>query len=215
MAKKNSIDNATQDLTIDPGAGTDSFVQFDIGAVNKFRTGVDDTDGFYKISAGSALGTSDTFIMTDAGERTMPLNPAFLANLGAFVNNVTGDGTTYTIDYGAEIFDQGGNFNGTTTFTAPVDGRYMFASNTQLDDLTSSMDSLLTELVSSNRTFSGEGYANVVAVPEGRARHNWAILTDMDSGDTATCTITVSGGGLTADVGGGGVRTYFSGHLAT
>ena len=80
MATKNSIDNAVQDLTIDPGATGDSFIQFDINATGEFRIGVDDASGdAFVIAQGSALGTNDTFVMTAAGERTMPLQSAFLA----------------------------------------------------------------------------------------------------------------------------------------
>lgn len=42
MATKNSIGNKSQDLTLDPGASGDSFVQFDINGTGKFRVGVDD-----------------------------------------------------------------------------------------------------------------------------------------------------------------------------
>jgi len=83
MAKVNSIDNQSESLTIDPGASGDSFVQFDINATGEFRIGVDDTDDSFRVSQGSALGTNDTFIMTDAGEKTTPLQPAFLAYVGS------------------------------------------------------------------------------------------------------------------------------------
>lgn len=217
MAKKNSINNETEELTIDPGATGDSFVQFDIDGTEEFRIGVDDTDDSFRISQGSALGANDTFIMTAAGERRMPLNPAFEANTNGDVLNVTGDGTTYTNIYGTERFDQGGDFDGISTFTAPIDGRYCFATNTDVDNLTSAMDGYLTRLVTSNRIYIGVGYSNVVAVPEDKQLRGWAMLCDMDAADTATATIRVDGGGLTADIGGDNInpQTYISGFLAT
>ena len=44
MATKNSLNNKSQELTIDPGASGDSFLQFNINTTGEFRIGVDDTD---------------------------------------------------------------------------------------------------------------------------------------------------------------------------
>lgn len=217
MATKNSVNNATGDLTVDPGAAADSFVQFAIGASKDFRIGVDDTDDFYKIAEGNALGTNDTFIMTDDGERTMPLNPAFLGNLDNDILNATGDNLDVTILFDAEIFDQTGDFSIVTgLFTAPRTGRYFFARNTRLDGLTSAMDGYLMSLLTSNRTYIGVGYSSIVTVPEGTGRWHWSMLCDMDAGDTAASRIRASGGGRTADIIGDATdpQTYFSGYLA-
>lgn len=216
MAKKNSINNETQELTVDPGAGTDSFVQFDIGGVTKFRTGVDDTDGFYKISQGTSLGTNDTFVITDAGERTMPLNPAFQVYRNSDQFNVTGDGTVYTVPNNTENFDVGGNYNtGTFTFTAPVTGRYLLVIYTSGEDLNSSHSANLISIVTSNRTLNGDQYANVVTEPQGRLGSVTTVLTDMDAADTATSQYTVSGGSLSVDVHGGTAETRIMGELIT
>jgi hypothetical protein len=45
--------------------------------------------------------------------------PAFLAVNATTRNNVTGDGTVYTVPFDTEVFDQGNNFAG-NTFTAPI-----------------------------------------------------------------------------------------------
>lgn len=219
MATKNSINNATDDLTVDPGAGADSFVQFAIGATKDFRLGVDDTDGFYKIAEGNALGTNDTFEMTDAGERTLPLNPAFLVFLSATATNVTGNNTTYTIANNTEVFDVGGNYDtGTFTFTAPVTGKYYLSTYIIVDDLNSSMDVYLLRISTSNRILSGPVYVNTAGpVPEGLAGHEFSIITDMDAADTATTDVRVGGSTLTVDVIGGSsaTETRFAGTLIT
>ncbi len=216
MAKKNSINNETQELTVDPGAGTDSFAQFDIGGTNEFRTGVDDTDGFYKISAGGALGTTDTFVMTDSGERTMPLNPVFRVYRSSDQFNVTGDGTAYVVPNNTEDFDVGGNYNtGTFTFTAPVTGRYLLSIYTVGNQLSSSHSDNLIAVVTSNRTLNGTQYANVVVEPEGRLGTLTTVLTDMDAADTATSQYTVSGGALAVDVLSGTNNTRIAGELVT
>lgn len=222
MAQKNSINNKSTELTLDPGASGDSFVQFDINTTGEFRIGVDDTDDSFRISQGSALGTSDTFVMTAAGENTRPLTPAFLAYLGSTVTSVTGDGTVYTMAIDTEVFDQGADYNtGTFTFTAPVTGRYMLIVGADFlaDTADGGGDGYLTTIVTSNRSYLSQhlpsralvtnffGPSNILSYPMG-------ALTDMDAADTATVTIASAGGTKDDDVGGGNVNTFFAGYLA-
>lgn len=221
MATNNSIVNKSGSLTLDPGASGDSFVQFDINTTGEFRIGVDDTDDSFRISQGSALGTSDTFVMTATGERTMPLNPAFLAYRSSGANDVTGDGTKYTIIWNAERFDQNGDFDTSTgTFTAPVTGRYRLDLAVWFDDVTSSHTSSNIEIVTSNRTYYGGTYnLNARRVKDGTADQVTVyqrVLADMDLGDTCTTTATVSNGTKVVDVesvGATQTRGSFNGSL--
>jgi hypothetical protein len=187
---------------IDPGASGDSYIQFDINNTGEFRIGVDDDAGdTFKISQGSALGTNDTFIMTAAGERTMPLQPAFLARLGAVDSNVTGAGTPYFIGTNVaftEIFDQGGNFNTNGTFTAPITGRYFFTINVHYSGVTDSgyVNGQVT-FVTSNRNYFH--VYNPYACRLGDLfSHRYDVtlssLVDMDAGDTTRFRINVQGG---------------------
>ena len=112
---------------VDPGAATDSYLQFNESTTGKWRLGNDTTDDSYRISQGSALGTNDFQIITSVGEITFPLTPAFLAIRSSNVTNVTGDGTDYTIIFDSEVLDQNGDYNNSTgIFTAPVTGFYHF-----------------------------------------------------------------------------------------
>lgn len=206
MAKQNVIDKKTQDLTIDPGVSGDSYVQFDINTTGEFRIGVDDTDDSFRVSQGSALGTTDTFVMTDAGERTMPLQPAFLEKEGTIVySGVSGDGTVYTIVQPTEKFDQGGNFT-SPNFTASVAGHYSF----QLPDLhigpvLGGGTNYTINIVTSNRTYF------VIVSPtrnrivdyfgaNGHLAYWCSVFADMDAADTAYITFTSSGGAKIDDV---------------
>lgn len=139
-----------------------------------------------------------------------PTRPAFLAHNSAGDSNVTGDGTTVTVDFDTEVFDQGGNF-ADDTFTAPVAGKYQLNMNVTLDQMTAGPSTLITyRIVTSNRTFVGfrspAGASEAVSL---------SILADMDVGDTASVTVTVTGmAGNTARVSGGAdARTSFSGFL--
>jgi hypothetical protein len=221
MSTKNSVNNASGDFTIDPGASGNSFVQFDINATGEFRIGVDDSDGDnFKISQGSALGTNDFFDMNPDGERLMTSQPAFSASNTTIDNNVTGNGTVYTLTYDGEIFDQNADYDGISTFTAPVDGRYDLAFIIQVRNLdTDVFTSFRLQIVTSNRT-----YQLKILNPETFARgggfnfmQSAAVFADMDSGDTATCTVTVFGGtqtvGVTNDASPARLQANFKGFL--
>jgi hypothetical protein len=202
MATKNSINNVSQDLTVDPGASGDSFVQFDINATGEFRIGVDDTDGDeFKISQGSALGTNDTVTITPSGAMRQELTPA-VETFTPDTSNVTGDGTVFTVDWSTEIFDQGSNMSG-TTFTAPVTGRYRIMISIRLGDMSSSHTAGDFGVVTSNRTYKAlvSNYQSLrqtgsLLIIMGTN----CILADMDASDTATAALTVSGGALTVDI---------------
>lgn len=219
MAKQNAINNESGELTIDPGASGDSFVQFDINATGEFRIGVDDDDGdAFKISQGSALGTNDTFIMTASGERTMPLHPAFSAFLGTTDSDVTGNNTSYTLGSGnalTEIFDQGSDFTTAGVFTAPITGSYFLAAAFLVAQASTATDSSF-RIVTSNRTWYGGQMIPSGVDVSGEWGINFNIIADMDAADTADTRMTLNGVGAdTCDIFGGATdpKTWFSGYL--
>ena len=218
MGKINAINNKSAELTIDPGASGDSFLQFDINGTGEFRIGVDDDDSDkFKISQGSALGTNDTFIMTAAGERTMPLQSAFLAYNTIGDANVTGDGTVFTLGSAnalSEVFDQNSDFNTNGTFTAPVTGKYRLCSSVQLGGIAAGHDGEFRIATSNGTYLIGKNDCDVVGTT---VEYTGSTFLDMDASDTATVEIDVSGGAKTVDVDtgtlAGGQPTWFSGHL--
>jgi hypothetical protein len=220
MATNNVINRKSSELTVDPGASVDSFVQFDINGTGEFRIGIDDTDDSFKISQGSALGSSDTFVMTAAGERTMPLQPAFEARTTSTKTNVSGNNTLYTIIFDTEDFDQNSDFNtGTGIFTAPITGRYLLcASNCMYIDATGG-DQQHADIVTSNRSHFLMFYPtrNKVANYSGEndyLSHSASVICDMDAADTAYVMF-VSGDNAKADdiIADGSTSTNFSGVL--
>lgn len=211
MATKNSISHKSGDLTVDPGASGDSFVQFDINTTGEFRIGIDDDDSDkFKISQGSALGSNDTLTITAAGEIREPLNPAYLA-LSSSASNVTGDNTSYVITYGTEVFDQGGDF-ASNTFTAPITGRYRLRASQSVEDLTSSNTAGFVEITTSNRAYrlATSDWGNYFVTGGALNCGSFSVLADMDAADTATFRTVVSGSTKIIDVTTTGI---FSGVL--
>jgi len=220
MGKINAINNEAESLTVDPGVSGDSYVQHSINTTGKFRIGVDDTDDSFRISQGSVLGINDTFVMTDAGERTLPLQPAFSAYVSSTINNVIGGGS-YAIIHDTELFDVGGDYNTSTgVFTAPITGKYLFTTvcfvvvNTsggvQLHHkfyINSSTNHYGIFLPSRGRISTFYGTNSSISLSK-------TLLINLTAADTVATLIESSGGSNVDDVLGGSIYTNFSGYLA-
>src|SRR6185369_11062716 len=102
--------------------------------------------------------------------------------------------TTATVDFDTEIYDLGGDF-ASDTFTAPVTGKYHFCGAILTTGYLVGHVSGIVNLVTSNRL-----YRCVQANPyQSRDATNdiwcvqFSVYADMDSGDTATMTVQISG----------------------
>jgi len=125
-------------ISVGGASAGDPALNFNVSGVTDFTMGIDNNDSDnFKLAASTALGTTDTVSVTTAGEHTLPLQPSFMAYTSGVIPNVTGDGTQYTIVFGTEAFDRGGDFDGTSTFTCPVDGVYLLSASVAIEDITS------------------------------------------------------------------------------
>ena len=139
-----------------------------------------------------------TMLISDAGEMTNPSQPAFLANLSTTQDNVTGDGATHTVIFATEHFDQGGDFDGTSTFTAPVAGNYVFYTAVQLNGVTADTDIVQVNINARlNRVTQTANGNNNRAGASDTIILNGAFFVDMDATDT--CVITVFANGAASD----------------
>jgi len=218
MSKINAINNKASELTVDPGASGDSFVQFNINATGEFRIGVDDDAGdSFKISQGSALGTNDTFVMTASGERTMPLQSCFLAHINSDISNVLGDNNFYTVVWDSEEFDQGGDFDGTSTFTAPVTGRYFFSTSVLVDSLTSSYVLGIIQFVASGDTYRCHLNNPGAIATSGDLSLFGSAIIPMTAADTVTVQVKIASSTKVIDIQGNTTASaavnWFSGYL--
>lgn len=219
----NTSSNAYFNASVGGTSGGDAWHQVTVGTARSYVFGVDNTDSqALKINTTNAATLTPStgtnlWKMTSAGERTMPLQPAFQVYPTSNVTNVTGDGTVYTCVWGTEVFDQGGDF-ASNTFTAPVTGRYQLNVVVGAANIGASHTTGQVRLITSNRSYrlARGNYANLRDAVGDGANAYWGgtVLADMDAGDTATVTLTVLNSTLTVTFTGGSGESTFSGFLA-
>ena len=186
-------------------------INWDVGGgTTDFEMGINNTTSILTISNGTVLGTNDSWKMNTAGQRTMPLQPAFLATLSAIRTNVTGDGTLYTIVYDGVTFDQASSFSGGTTFTAPITGKYFFTFSLNIFNLSPAHTRAFQSLPDFSATELNP--ANVMS-SAGNCTMLSSAFIPMTAGQTLKATITVFNGTKTVSTGGAGYDNYFTGWL--
>ena len=167
------------------------------------------TDGKFEIKDKTA--NSSRMTIDSAGRVTMPLQPAFLVKLDGDQNNITNThSSNITIEFDDEIFDVGNNF-GSNQFTAPVTGKYLltYSLRTQYQDSSGTI-SFSVIMETSNRNISQ--YADMRGFDADPTYYpfTYAMVHDMDAGDTAKITVYQDGTTTQADIS---QYSYFSGQL--
>lgn len=158
---------------------------------------------------------SSSFEVDDAGFKNTKQagSSVFRAKLNTAKNNVTGDGTLYTIPFDAEDFDASGSFNTTTgTFTAPTNGYYHLSATARLEGATDQTYAFIQIACTSFTLQEGDDVplASVTAYSVGVSG-----VVYMAKGDTAVVKIQAGGGtaGKTMDLPASPVFHQFSGFL--
>ena len=194
------------------GSGTGAITATAVLADGEFVVGDGTTDPVLESgnTARTSLGIAnhDSIVVSAAGEAINAEQPAFLATASAQAN-VTGDATVYTLIFDTEIYDQNADFDGTSTFTAPVTGIYHFDVFVRLSGITSAEDEGEVIAVASNRSLVLQ---RTVTGGSGDDSLRGSVDVDMDAADTITFTLTVFGGTKIVDVA---TQSYLSGHLVT
>lgn len=157
------------------------------------------TDGY---SLSLITNNANGIVISAAGEVTKPLTPSFLA-YASDISNVTGDNTLYTVVFGSEAFDQGGNFDG-VSYTAPVTGKHLLIARLEVGGITANHLEAHSSIVTSNRTYRLDYIeAKSIDVSGILGGFGGSVIADMDASDTATVTIQVTQTDKTVDIRGG------------
>jgi len=202
-------ENASGDLRFliyKNNATGDPYINLSTNA-NNVSIGLDNSDNDnFKVCMTNGIGSSEAIIVTQSGEMTLPLQPAFLAVEASTTSNATGNGTVVDLAIDTEIFDQNGDYNATTgIFTAPVTGRYQFNATVGLNDLTGTSGVIF--ISTSNRT-----YVSAFSVDSGETMSaNISVIADMDAADVAQPSVLVSGGSAAVDIVGSWATDYGTG----
>ncbi len=210
----NTASNALIQTTTGGASAGDPFQTYTVTGATSWSQGIDNSDSdSYVLAASTALGTTNVMHSTTSGQITYPLQPAFLAYVTNQINDVTGDGTLYTIIFDTESYDVGSNF-ASGTFTAPVTGKYFLSGTVNLVGGTLQTNTLI-RLTTSNLTYRLilPYRTAVTTTTQGTIAHT----VDMDAADTATIVVSATdSGGKVDDVAGlvsSGATTIFSGQL--
>jgi len=200
-------------------SGGDPFVRVSVSGGQDYSFGIDNTSSDALLITDDANPSTGNTLwkMTSAGENTMPLQPAFLGYISSSLTNVTGDGTTYTVIYDSERFDQNSDFNtGTGTFTAPVTGKYQLNTEIAVSNLAAGHTAGFIEINTSNANYRGNQYNPVGVASSGATTYCASVTADMDAADTAITRVRITGSTKTVTVAGDGTNysTNFSGFLA-
>ena len=223
----NSDTNAASTSSVKAGvanaSAADPYLHVSVNATSNYCYGIDNSDSDkLKINFDAAevtpSGGSNLWTMTSAGERTMPLQPAFLAFLPSSVATATGDATTFVIGTGTaltEVFDQSADFNTNGTFTSPVTGRYQVSMGISIGPMGVAHTTGFIVFTSSNGTYDSCLCNPFVTQSVGTVYNmTSSVLADMDAADTVTASVNVTGGAKTVSVVSNQRDTFFSGYLA-
>lgn len=165
----------------------------------------------FVISQGAALGTNNIMSVATSGEINYPLQPSFQAR-ATLQSNVTGDGTTYTLTFTSVIFDQNSDFDGTSTFTAPVTGKYFLYCNLSVGGVLSTHTTGTLSIVTTGRTYNYTFDPAKTFDVNTNVSAQLTALADMTAGNTAICQIKISNGTKVVDINTA-TNTYFCGFL--
>ena len=148
-----------------------------------------------------------TTMEMNAGQQTLPLQPAFQIKSGASQDNISINANT-TVVMANEHFDVGSNV-ASNTFTAPVTGKYQLNLQLRLNNVDSAAAFYQARINTSNKIFY-----TTIDPDFGQDAAYWtfilSIFTDMDASDTATVGIFQSLGTSQTDVSN---DSHFSGYL--
>lgn len=198
---------ANEVITVGGGTAGDPYTTYTVSGATNFSIGIDNSasDAFV-IAASTALGTTNVMSVATTGEINFPLTSAFLAQ-SAGQTDVTGDGTDAAITFATEIFDQNSDF-ASSTFTAPVAGRYYLATLIGYNQVNTA-SRFQGQISTSNRNYTSECS---VTVAGNSYSVGIATFGDMDAADTASIVGTVQGITKTVDIRSDNY-TWFCGNL--
>lgn len=209
--------NAIVNSIVGGSNGGDPFIHFDVTGAAEKSIGFDNSDSDnFKITTGSTPSAATThWQLTIAGERTMPLQPAFLAYNSADDVNQTGNAAVAIVEFNTELYDQNDDF-AANTFTAPVTGVYSFEASVGMSALNGANGSSLVLVTTLGGFILGTANPTAGVGPIGDFILGGSVKVPMTAGNTAHIALTNVGAGADNNTINGTASpyvTWFSGSL--
>ena len=183
------------------------------GGIGYFTQGSVNGGGHFFYTGDAAAGsTTERMRIDSSGAVTMPYQPAFFATPNTNQNNIANNNSSVHVLLQTEILDNNSDF-ASSTFTAPVTGKYMLSYSLCLLNMDSAADYYIPQIKTSNRDISSLYDPGQLNGDPAYWTFTMSVLTDMDANDTSTVRIIQNGGTAQTDVEASSLRTYFSGYL--
>jgi hypothetical protein len=197
-------------------SGADPSITFADSVENYgYRIGIDDTGNglafTYKSGGINPIHGVDSERMRidSSGAVTIPSQPAFMAVKNAGQLNMPIN-IYNTVTFGNEVFDRNADYNGSTTFTAPVTGVYQANIKIRIDQIDNQANYYLVRLQTSNRHYYTITDFDGSTGDLSYSTHSFSQLIDMDAGDTAYVQAYQSGGSVQSDYDNDSGSSQFS-----
>ena len=196
-----------------PGGAGETFLNFTADSnttkaqISAAKAGA--SGGRLIFSTNNSSGTlTESMRIDSAGRVTTPYQPAFQA-VAVTQNNIP-IGANTTVNFSAQVFDQGSNYAG-TSFTAPVTGRYQLNAIIYAQSVDSAADYVQIALVTSNRQYYSIFSTTSLDQDAAYMTFPISVLVDMDASDTAYVEVQLNNtGSAQMDIN---ANSHFSGYL--
>lgn len=144
-------------------------------------------------------------------DTTYPLTDTFFASRTFGATDVTGDGTSYVMQYDS-VSESGGSAYSDNTHTATTTGLYAYNIGMILTGIDNTHTMLFINLVTTGKTYSyrANPYLSLV---DGYVELRFTVNTYMNAGNTAYVTVSVIGGNKTVDFAAGNANTFSGGRI--
>ncbi len=149
--------------------------------------------------SGSASNVTQLMSMDNSGAITKPNQPAFWVRPSSTQSNIAADGSTVTIVWGTETYDQNADFS-SNTFTAPVTGKYFMHARVTLQSIDSAASYYQFNIATSNAAHSFIFDPRGMDQDTNHYPFELTAVADMDVNDTATVTILQPNGTAQTDI---------------
>ena len=221
-ASNTASSQAQVNVTVGGATSGDAYTTYTVSGVTNWSEGVDNSDSdAYVLAASNALGTTNVIRAATGGSINYPLQPSFLAFLSASTaNNVTGDGTVFTVICNTVTTNVGSGYSGSTgVFTAPVTGNYLFTFSCNMQNLGAGHTNNQVRIITTGATFVGSifGFTAAGTGTGGTYTSSFSVICPMTATNTASFVALAQNSTKTVGIQGGSspLITFVSGMLVS